>query len=323
MAARTKKSSNMETAAVAVAENGGIAEFNLSAEIVAGKLTSNAKELGEKIRGELKNFTAERYIGHPEAAKSDKAILTKVEDAIADKRKEVTKKWNEPLDVFLSEMKALEKDVATAYDGLNAVVKEAENAEKEEKKRQIEGYWHTLGFNVVPLERIFNPKWLNKTFSMTDVMKEVECQIEKITGELATLRCMQDEDSETLQSFYIDTLDLKATLEKGNQLKANRAALKAAEEERKRKEDAEKNARNEEKPAENAEIRTEFAENSQKNTENGAENVKSDEKQLNLAETRFAGEAVMSFRLELFGTRQQLVALRAYIDSNGIKYRKF
>lgn len=323
MAARTKKSADMETVAVATAESGGIAEFNLSAEIVAGKLTSNAKELGERIRGELKNFTAERYIGHPEAAKADKAILTKAKAAIADKRKEVTEKWNEPLDVFLSEMKALEKDVAAAYDGLNAVVKEAENAEKEEKKRQIEGYWRTLGFNVVPLERIFNPKWLNKTFSMTDVMKEVEEKIEKITGELAMLRSMQDEDSETLQSFYIDTLDLKATLEKGNQLKANRAALKAAEEERKRKEEAEKNAGNEKKPAENDEIRVEFAENAQKNAENGAESVKSDEKQQNQAETRPAGEAVMSFRLELFGTRRQLVALRAYIDSNGIKYRKF
>mgnify|MGYP002677841092 CR=1 FL=1 len=305
MAARTKKNENIETA-VAVAESGGIADFNLSAEIVAGKLTSNAKELGERIRGELKNFTAERYIGHPEAAKSDKAVLTKAKDAIAEKRKEITKKWNEPLDVFLSEMKALEKDVAAAYDGLNAVVKEAENAEKDDKKRQIEGYWHTLGFNVVPLERIFNPKWLNKTFSMTDVMKEVESRIEKITGELATLRSMQDEDSETLQSFYIDTLDLKATLEKGNQLKANRAALKAAEEDRKRKEEAERNAQNEAKSAENED-----------------KTAKIDEKQQNPLENRSSDEEIMSFKLELYGTRRQLIALRAYIDSNGIKYRKF
>lgn len=305
MAARTKKNENIETA-VAVAESGGIADFNLSAEIVAGKLTSNAKELGERIRGELKNFTAERYIGHPEAAKSDKAVLTKAKDAIAEKRKEITKKWNEPLDVFLSEMKALEKDVAAAYDGLNAVVKEAENAEKDDKKRQIEGYWHTLGFNVVPLERIFNPKWLNKTFSMTDVMKEVESRIEKITGELATLRSMQDEDSETLQSFYIDTLDLKATLKKGNQLKANRAALKAAEEDRKRKEEAERNAQNEAKSAENED-----------------KTAKIDEKQQNPLENRSSDEEIMSFKLELYGTRRQLIALRAYIDSNGIKYRKF
>lgn len=305
MAARTKKNENIETA-VAVAESGGIADFNLSAEIVAGKLTSNAKELGERIRGELKNFTAERYIGHPEAAKSDKAVLTKAKDAIAEKRKEITKKWNEPLDVFLSEMKALEKDVAAAYDGLNAVVKEAENAEKDDKKRQIEGYWHTLGFNVVPLERIFNPKWLNKTFSMTDVMKEVESRIEKITGELATLRSMQDEDSETLQSFYIDTLDLKATLEKGNQLKANRAALKAAEEDRKRKEEAERNAQNEAKSAKNED-----------------KTAKIDEKQQNPLENRSSDEEIMSFKLELYGTRRQLIALRAYIDSNGIKYRKF
>jgi hypothetical protein len=322
MAARTKKNENIETA-VAVAESGGIADFNLSAEIVAGKLTSNAKELGERIRGELKNFTAERYIGHPEAAKSDKAVLTKAKDAIAEKRKEITKKWNEPLDVFLSEMKALEKDVAAAYDGLNAVVKEAENAEKDDKKRQIEGYWHTLGFNVVPLERIFNPKWLNKTFSMTDVMKEVESRIEKITGELATLRSMQDEDSETLQSFYIDTLDLKATLEKGNQLKANRAALKAAEEDRKRKEEAERNAQNEAKSAENANNNADFAENPQNSAENEDKTAKIDEKQQNPLENRSSDEEIMSFKLELYGTRRQLIALRAYIDSNGIKYRKF
>lgn len=347
---RAKKNEDTQIAATAENENGNnIADFELSAEIVVGKLTSNAKELAEKIRNELKKFTVDRYIGNPAAAKADKALLTKVKDAISDKRKKVSAEWNKPLDALLDEMKSLEKEVSECYDNLNDVVKQAENAEKENKRKEIEGYWHTLGITIIPLEKIFNPKWLNKTFSMNDVMKEVEAKVEKITGELATLRSMKDEDSETLQSFYLETLDLNATLEKGNQLKANRAALKA-EEERRQREEAEKakreaavvNATKTPVLTENSEIEAEFAEKPQnlgailpKNAEsvqNQTENATTDlgvvfpteaELAQYLAKAGTANlERKESYRLEVSGTVRQLVALRLLIDKNGLHYKK-
>lgn len=301
--------------ALAVAEKNTV-DFDLSAEIVAGKLTSNAKELAEKIRKELKTFTVERYLDNPGAAKADKVILTKVKDTISDKRKEVIAKWNEPLNAFLDEMKGLEKDVSNAYDGLNDIVKQAEKAEKEKKRKEIEIYWHTLGVSIVTLDRIFNPKWLNKTFSMNDVMKEVEKKVEKIMNDFSVINLNKDEDTEILRSIYLETLDLNAALEKNKQLKANREKVRIEAE----KENAEKNA----KLTENSEIQVEFAENPQKTAENVQKTEENAEKTAELKSNPAENDSsIYRYRIEVSGTREQLLALRAYIDKNKISYQKF
>ncbi len=301
--------------ALAVAEKNAV-DFDLSAEIVAGKLTSNAKELAEKIRKELKTFTVERYLDNPGAAKSDKAILTKVKETISDKRKEVIAKWNEPLNAFLDEMKGLEKDVSNAYDGLNDIVKQAEKAEKEKKRKEIETYWHTLGVSIVTLDRIFNPKWLNKTFSMNDVMKEVEEKVEKIMNDFSVINLNKDEDTEILRSIYLETLDLNAALEKNKQLKANREKVRIEAE----KENAEKIAI----LTENSEIQAEFAENPQKMAENVQKTEENAEKTAELKSNPAENDSsIYRYRIEVSGTREQLLALRAYIDKNKISYQKF
>ena len=266
--------------------------FELNAEIVAGSLTSNAKELKEKIENELKNYSVDKYIENPDIAKSDKALLNKVKEAVASKRKEITNAWNQPLDEFLDEMKSLEKSISNASDKINEIVKEAENKEKTEKRNWIENYWKTLDFNIVSLDKIFNPKWLNKTYKNNQIMLDCENLIEKITTELTTINSMADEDKEILKSFYIDTLDLNATLKKGNQLKENREKLKAVEcvkilEETKLI------------PEQN---------NEQKHVQN--------------PDVNNVNDPVMTYTLTLCGTKSKLFQLRKYMDSLGITYIK-
>lgn len=285
------------------AESTKIENFELNAEIVAGSLTSNAKELKNCIEAELKNYTVEKYIDNPAAAKKDKAFLNKIKDAVADKRKEVTKTWNKPLDEFLDEMKSLENSISDASSKLADISKAAENKEKQDKQNKIEEYWKTLDFSLVPLERIFNPKWLNKTTKMDAIQLEIESIIEKISTELNTVRQMQDVDSDALQSFYLETLDLNATLTKGNQLKANREAIRKQDEQWK----AEKlqNAGIVESPA-----------NEVKQAVEVLQNAGMVEKPAPI------NDPVMSFTLYLTGPKSKLQALRQFIDSNGIKYKK-
>lgn len=205
------------------------ANFELTAEIVAGKLTSNAQELSAAIKEQLKNYSVEKYMNDPDAAKTDKAFLNKVETSVAAKRKEITAKWNEPLDQFLTEMKGLEKEIKAASDGLNAIVKEADEKEKAEKKDLIEKYFNSLNFTLVSLDRIFNPRWLLKGTKLNQVYAEIDGIVQKVTTELETIK-NQPEDAEILASFYIETLDINATLLKGQQMRENRARIKAAEE---------------------------------------------------------------------------------------------
>lgn len=70
--ARPKKNTEIKTEnEVAVVQNETVSDFNLTAQITAGKLTSNAKELREKIEGELLNYSVERYLDKPEMAKAE------------------------------------------------------------------------------------------------------------------------------------------------------------------------------------------------------------------------------------------------------------
>lgn len=276
-----------------------VSDLQLVTKIVAGKLTSNAEEFSAALQNELKNYTVERYIDDPDAAKKDKAYLNKLKDDVAEKRKLATKAWNKPLDDFMNIMKSLENDIDAAYNDLNSIVNQAAQKEKDEKKAKIVDFWNYLNFTIVPLERVFDPKWLNKGEKLNSIFDECKAITEKITNEMNTLKSMKDEDSEILQSFYLETLDLNATLAKGNQLKENRARIKA-EEERKAAE--------------------------KKMSDMGA-TVITKEPDLSprgpiIPMSEAPKEPIATFRLEITGPASKLMALRRFIDANGITYKK-
>lgn len=276
-----------------------VSDLELVTNIVAGKLTSNAKEYSAALKNEIANYTIERYIDDPEAAKNDKAYLNKLLDEVAEKRKLATTTWNKPLDEFISVMKELETEIKTASNNLKTIVDKADKQVKDEKKAKIVEFWNTLNFTIVPIERVFNPKWLNKGEKMASIMEECKAITEKITTEMNTLKSMQDEDSEVLQSFYLDTLDLNATLQKGNQLKENRARIKA-EEERKATLAAETK-----KPV--------VSDNSEPDLSPKGPVIPMSEQ---------PKEPIATFRLEITGPASKLMALRKFIDTNGLTYKK-
>lgn len=269
-----------------------IKTVELITEIAVGKLTSNAKEYKAAIEKELETFSIERYLNNPDAAKSDKAYLIKLKNEVAEKRKTATKLWNSPLAEFENEMKTLEKTIDNASKQLKTIVDEAENKEREIKKKEIYDYWSTLDFKIISLDKIFNDKWLNKTYSMKQVMLDCESAIEKYTTELETIKnSCEEEDREIGMSFYLETLNLNDTLIKLNQLKANRAALKAAEEQKK----------------ETVEIKTEPV------TEPVTEtNIPQNSQQIS--------QQIEEYTLRIKGPREKMFALRQFIINSGLEY---
>ena len=315
----TKKLQNETTDVVEVAKSDvQVSDFELVTDIVVGKLTSNAKEFSAALQNELKNYTVERYLDNPDAAKTDKAYLNKLKDKVAEKRKLATTTWNKPLDEFISIMKNLEKDIDSASGELNNIVNQAVQKEKDEKKAKIVEFWNTLNFTIVPLDRVFNPRWLNKTEKLSSIMEECKTIAEKITTEMNTLKSMKDEDSEILQSFYLETLDLNATLAKGNQLKENRARIKA-EEERKAAENKmdEMGATVISKEPDSV-VKESLTTETQSQVRGNNLNV------VSLDEYAFKEqkEPVATFRLEVTAPASKLMALRKFIDTNGITYKK-
>jgi len=200
-------------------------------EKTLGNLVTNAKDIKAYVAEKLKEYSVENCESVKDAA-NKKAEINNAIKTLNDRRIALEKEWNLPFQEFKEIIAETTGMMKTVSSNLDVIVKEQENREKEAKKTSIEELWATKRFNLVPLARIFNVKWLNKTTKLTSVDVELDDIIKRINGDLASLDAF-GEDTATLKDLYLSTLNLQITLSKGAELKANRERLAAMEAQRK------------------------------------------------------------------------------------------
>lgn len=278
-------------------------------ETKEGVLVTNIDELEKFVAEKLVEYTPENYKGDSDAAKKDRATLNTSKKTVSSKRIEIIKRAMErfKIDVFETRCKALEKNIDTAASALDEIVKAKEAAEKEIKRAGITEFFNTRQFSLVPLEKIFDDRWLNKTVKMKDVQDEIDAKIKKIYADIKTIEAF-GVDVETLKPLYLETLDIGATIERGRTIQENRDRLKKEAEERS---DRELKAKMQEQQAELAK-----------------EEVKAQETApvASLAQ-QAAGVPVdddpeMTYTLRFKAKKSVLFALRQYMIDNKIEYEK-
>ena len=211
-------------------------------EKTLGNLVTNAKDIKAYVEEKLKEYSVDNYAGDAKQAAKDKAEINAAIKTLNDRRIALEKEWNMPFAEFKNIIAETCDMMKTASGKLDVIVKAKEEEEKAQKKAQIVELWNGKNFNLVPLDRIFNAKWLNKTTKLSTVDAEIDTIIKNITGDLASLDAF-GEDTAILKDLYLSTLNLQQTLNKGAELKANRERLAQLE--------AEKKAREEKEQAEN------------------------------------------------------------------------
>lgn len=77
-------------------------------------------------------------------AKNERAEVNKFKDKVADFRKEITNKFNEPLEKFTTTAKETEKILKETYDTINNQIKAYEDKQKKEKEEAVKGYFNEL-----------------------------------------------------------------------------------------------------------------------------------------------------------------------------------
>lgn len=206
-------------------------------EKTLGSLVTNARDIKAYVEEKLKEYSVDNYPGDAKQAAKDKAEINSSIKMLNDRRIELEKEWNQPFQEFKDIIAETCTMMKTASGKLDAIVKAKEEEEKAAKKADIEKLWKAKDFSLVTLEKIFNPKWLNKTVKLSAVDVEMDGIIGKINGDLASLDAF-GEDTAILKDLYLSTLNLQTTLNKGAELKANRERL--AELEAKRAAEAER-----------------------------------------------------------------------------------
>ena len=212
-----------------------------------------------------------------------------------------------PFADVLDRLKKIESDIKTASSNIDIIVKNKEQEEKEQKRKEISAYWDKTGFNLFPIDRVFSQQWLNKSEKWTDITKEIDTAQKKVYSDLQIIEQLPD-DVATLKVLYLDTLDISSTLQRANQLKENRARIKREEEERKQRE------LNEQQKEIVKDMRIIEKE---KPIEKLADSALADKK-----EPEVDTDPIMSYTLSFTAPRSVLMELRQYMTNHGIKYTK-
>lgn len=150
-------------------------------------------------------------------AKQDRATLNKVSDAINTEKKRIKNELLKPYVDFENKCKELMAIVDDASKTIDKQVKEFEEKEQNEKKEQIKNVFNAyIGDfkDLIDFEKIFNPRWLNKTFTMKKIEEEINHLIVKTHDDLLVIdNQIKDENvNKSVKSYYFSNINNSSVL---------------------------------------------------------------------------------------------------------------
>lgn len=163
---------------------------------LAPVLITNYEELKRQLVEKVDTYKNMVYSDENiKQAKADRAALNKLSKAIGDERKRVKDLLLDPYKDFETKCKELETIVDEASKNIDVQVKAFEEKEDNEKLGKIVAYFATVvgEYNeLLDFDLIFDKRWLNKTYSMsnieadiTHIMQKTKMDMETINGQIS------------------------------------------------------------------------------------------------------------------------------------------
>lgn len=288
-------------------------------------------------------------------AKKDRAMLNAMKKDISDRRIQVKKALLEPYDVFESEVKEVVALIDEPIEMIGKQIEVYEDKVREEKNTALAQFFsENIGelSEVVSYERIFNPKWLNKTASLSSCKAEIQKIIDDINTDLAAIISSVDEKYQVFaKDYYLQHgFNLSKALGEANRIqemdKKAEADRKAREEAEREREEARKEAERAKEEARKAQEEAELARKELEREKALAEKEQA-EKQAVFEEAKVtdvpvqennvpvkenvapASKGVDEEDTKIYkssfvvrGTKAQLLMLKQYMIDNGIEFGK-
>ena len=232
-------------------------------------------------------------------AKNDRANLRKLREAIETHRKEVKKQYEQPYKAFEAKVKELTALIDAPIAAIDCQVKNFEEQEKEKKREEIAMAYCELvpeGVqNIIPLNRILDPKWLNKGTTMKSIREAISVIANRTKIDILYLEsAVAPEHLTAVRAKYIETLSIDAAMDHRDKLVEAEAAFRQREEQR-----AAMQHQAEEKPP-----------------------VPAPEPVREPAPQPSREEKLYALRLEFHLTMDQANALKSFLAANNINYVK-
>lgn len=166
--------------------------------------------------------------------KAERAKLSKLREAVEAKRKEVKREYMAPYTDFENKVKELVCIIDAPIAAIDGQLKAFDDLRREDKRAEIQKTYAALVpaeiQAIVPLERIFDPKWLNATVKTKAVEAELTTMVQQTEDDLQVLDMVEPEFAAAVRARYMETLNIGAALRyKQTLVAAAEAAKRRAE----------------------------------------------------------------------------------------------
>ncbi len=232
-------------------------------------------------------------------AKADRATLNKFKKAIEERRKEIKKQCMAPYEEFEKKIKDIVAMIDEPILAIDGQIKEYDRIKKEEKQDAIKQFYTDKVADLkdlVPFDKVFNPRWLNVTYKETDIQKEITDLFIKVEDDMKVISELQSEYELQIKDVYLREFDLTAALQEKKRL--------------------------EEQAAKMAEYNRVQQEKKQQVIEQAVQEEEESKPEITATKKRAPIEPeetfIMDFRV--WATKNELSALKKFLVDNGIKY---
>lgn len=205
-------------------ENGFIQAIEFNFEELKAELTKGLEKYQNLT------FTEETI----KDAKETKANLNKFKEAIETRRKEIKKLCMKPYEAFEVKIKELTALIDEPIKTISDQLQNFEDKRINEKAEEIKNFYdENIGnlSNILPLEKIYNQKWLNSTYKLEKIQAEILETIAKVNGDLRVIADLKLESDLELQvkDTYLQTLDFSMAMAEKNRLENLKKAINELE----------------------------------------------------------------------------------------------
>lgn len=201
----------------------------------AGEISANFDALEARVDAILADYEGwEPSAGSASDVRqcaAERKYLNGLAKQLDERRKAVKEEYTRPLAAFEARANGIRDKIKATAARLKAVEDMAAQAEKDAKFSKLqEAYEAYAGVlcDLVPFERVLDPKWLNKSTSVKKALGEMESRVDGIAEGWEALKGMGLENAAQAEAEFFRTLDLGAAVALDARVKADAERIEAA-----------------------------------------------------------------------------------------------
>ena len=195
-------------------------EMKVNEVIIPEQITWNYDEIKAELTEKIQKYETLAYTEDQiQEAKKDRAALNKLKAALNDERLRREREYMKPFQVFKDQVNEIREIIDKPIKIIDEQLEGYEEDRKRKKREEIGAYWaqETTHPDWITLPLIFQDKWLNASYSMTQIKKDIDSKVGQINYDMETLEMLPEYSFEAVE-VYKTTLDMNKAIAEGQRL---------------------------------------------------------------------------------------------------------